>query len=1121
MNDNLSFLHDKIREFVKKYYLNRLFKSSLFFVFIVFLAFITMAVLEYYAFFNTTVRTVLFYAFLILLVSTFIFFIIRPIIKILGLGKQISKEEVAKIVGKHFSDIDDKLLNIIQLEKQLDAGYYKSYQLLMTAIDTKITEIKPFPFVKAINFRKTIKFTKWALIPFLLFCLIFSIKSEVFTDSTQRIVHHQQYFEKPAPYHFSIENSSLQVFQNDDCELKIKVEGEELPQEIYVSYHNRSYKAVKISNSEFRFTFTKLQKTLDFQIITDEVSSKIFTLEVLPKPTTISFTMQLNYPAYLNKPNETLSNNGDAAVPEGTIIIWKYYTRNTDSLIWMKEERRTLLSVTDNLATISLLAKQSFDYEIVNKNKFFQGTDTMKNSITVIPDQYPEITVENQRDSFYVDRIYFKGYLKDDYGFHNLRFIYSKYNDKNELLEENKYIDIQINTQTNIQDFYYTFDAGALDLPAGYKIDYFFEVKDNDAPNGFKVSHSTTMTYKAKTMEEIEKELQTSANQSQKDMGQMMDKSAQLLKEIEKFNKDLLQQQNTNWSDNKKMEAMLEKFNELQQQLDELKKQQQQQMNLENQYKNIPQDLLERQKELQKRLDALLTDEMRETIKKMQEMVQKMDKNQMQEAMQKIKLKTEDLKESLDAQLQLTKQLEFEKRVNEAVQKAMNLSEQQKILSKQSEQKAINKEDLLKKQNELQQQFNELKQDIRDIETANKQLEEPAKMRSTQELEKKISEAMNESKSSLEKNNRKNASQKQQESSDNLNQLANQMNDDMLQDEEERLGADMETVRQILDNLLKTSFRQEDNLLQTKKINPRSSAFNEMLRSQFNVWENMQMISDSLRALAKHQPEVKAFVITEVDKIRDYLSMTKTNLNDRNMLLSASNEQFALTSMNNLALMLAESLKNMQKKQSECKNCKSPKNGNGSCSRPGGSGKKKSAAQSARELQQQLNRQMEAMKRSMEQGQKQGQSEQSDGNNASEQFAKMAAQQEALRKMMQDLQGELKSQNGIGDKSLDQIIKDMEQTERELVNKIISQQTLMRQKQIETRLLESERADMQREKEEKRESIEGKEVRNPQPPKDWDMDKLSKQQNEFLKTVPAQLNYYYKEKVNHYFFNIE
>ena len=64
-------------------------------------------------------------------------------------------------------------------------------------------------------------------------------------------------------------------------------------------------------------------------------------------------------------------------------------------------------------------------------------------------------------------------------------------------------------------------------------------------------------------------------------------------------------------------------------------------------------------------------------------------------------------------------------------------------------------------------------------------------------------------------------------------------------------------------------------------------------------------------------------------------------------------------------------------------------------------------------------------------------------------------------------------------------------------------------------------ADRKQDEEKKRESTEGKDILNNNPPKDWNLDKSKESQQEMLKTVPVNLNYYYKEKVNSYFYNIE
>jgi hypothetical protein len=144
-----------------------------------------------------------------------------------------------------------------------------------------------------------------------------------------------------------------------------------------------------------------------------------------------------------------------------------------------------------------------------------------------------------------------------------------------------------------------------------------------------------------------------------------------------------------------------------------------------------------------------------------------------------------------------------------------------------------------------------------------------------------------------------------------------------------------------------------------------------------------------------------------------------------------------------------------------------------------------------------------------------------EGQNMSEQFARMAAQQESIRRMMQDYLSEIKKEGKGYDGQLDRLMKEMEKTERELVNKIINQQTMQRQQQIMTRLLESERAEMQREKEEKREAKQGQEKQRTIPPELINEKMKQKNELELYKTIPPSLNYFYKNKANNYFNQIK
>lgn len=71
----------------------------------------------------------------------------------------------------------------------------------------------------------------------------------------------------------------------------------------------------------------------------------------------------------------------------------------------------------------------------------------------------------------------------------------------------------------------------------------------------------------------------------------------------------------------------------------------------------------EKQEELQKRFSELFTDEMKQMMEEIQLLMQQnIDKNAMNEMIEKMEFSTEELNKQLDQDLALFKQLEFEKK---------------------------------------------------------------------------------------------------------------------------------------------------------------------------------------------------------------------------------------------------------------------------------------------------------------------------------------------------------------------------------------------------------------------------------------------------------------------------
>jgi hypothetical protein len=163
---------------------------------------------------------------------------------------------------------------------------------------------------------------------------------------------------------------------------------------------------------------------------------------------------------------------------------------------------------------------------------------------------------------------------------------------------------------------------------------------------------------------------------------------------------------------------------------------------------------------------------------------------------------------------------------------------------------------------------------------------------------------------------------------------------------------------------------------------------------------------------------------------------------------------------------------------------------------------------------------MQKMRDQMQQQGNQGQSAKGQGSqagNISEQMARMARQQQEIRQQLEQVSRQ-QNKDGTGKLgNLDKISKEMEQTESDLVNKRITEESIKRQQLIQTRLLEAEKAEQEREQDKKRESKAGKDM----PPgyikalQSYQQQKA--RQTEQIQTVSPALNLYYKQKIKRYF----
>jgi hypothetical protein len=228
-------------------------------------------------------------------------------------------------------------------------------------------------------------------------------------------------------------------------------------------------------------------------------------------------------------------------------------------------------------------------------------------------------------------------------------------------------------------------------------------------------------------------------------------------------------------------------------------------------------------------------------------------------------------------------------------------------------------------------------------------------------------------------------------------------------------------------------------------------------------------------------------------------------IRERRLNVATSKQQFAMTSINNLALMLSDVFKQMQEQQM------SQMSASGS-----GKGKKKGKGKSMSmgEMQKQLNDRMQKL---MKEGQNQGKGGKG-GRGMSEELSRLAAEQAMMRKMLKELQDAQKGTE-LGKKlggEMNDIMNKMDETETDLVNKRVTQNTIKRQQEMLIRLLESEKAIKEQEEDLQRKAESAKPVMRKPPPQYEQLVKDKQKQVELLRSVPPDFSPFYKREVDSY-----
>ncbi|MFC4221738.1 hypothetical protein [Flagellimonas marina] len=1122
---------NKLEGFTKKYYTKQLIKGALLFLTLGLLFWLAIMSLEYWLWLSNNGRLALFVVFVIVEVYLLYTFIAVPASYLFKIRRGIDNREASKLIGKHFPEVDDKLLNLLQLSENTQKS-----DLLLASIEQRAQSLGPVPFADAINFKESYKYAKYVLIPVGLLAFIWISGNIVsFFNSYERVVNYDLAFERPAPFSFKVLNDKLDVLDNEPLTIRVATEGTIQPESVSMVINGEEL-LLKKEGDVYNYTFEAPVAESTFYLTANGWNSKSYFIRSYSTPALVDFQMKLSFPKYLNRTSEIVTGTGNAVVPEGTQIGWSIEGTSVDRINMNMSDTSVVFDRSGNQFAHTKRVFKDLDYELSTSNTHVSDFERLAYGIDVIRDAKATVQVTQVLDSLNPNQSFFTGHAADDYGISQIRVVCYPADDNQSIQR----IDLE-RPNTNVYQFYYTFPSG-FQLEEGKNYKLFFEVVDNDGIRGGKVTKSETFDtnlFDDNQLKDKELEFQNTTllkmNQSleqYKDQKEELSKLTNLQKEeraltFEDKNqiKDFLQKQ-------ERQEQLMQKFsNDLKESLNKDKG--------DKEFKKLLQERLERQELEAKKNERLL--------KELNEISDKIKKEELQQKLEELGKNQGKNTRNLEQLLELTKRYYVTEKASQLSKELEKLAERQDILSKLD----IGEKFSNKEQEKLNENFEQLSKELEELLEDNKDLQKPMSMdvseKQSEDVKSDQKEALEEinkhqgndqssdSQERMQSGNKitqkqRSAAQKMKEMSEALQQGA--MGGGGSQDTE-----DAEMLRQILDNLVTFSFKQENLFDKIESADVDIAQFSKTVKDQNELRRLFEHVDDSLFALSLRRVELSEFVNEQITEVYYNIDKSLESITENQIYQGASYQQYVINATNALADFLANILDNMKQNmkagqgQGEGSDFQLPDIIKGQQSiqeKMQGSGQKGEPSQSEGEQKgegqgkQEGEGHGEEGQKSGQQGQgENGEQEGSNGNGQGEmglnEVYEIYKQQQFLRQQLeQQLQDMINKQDGDLAKKL---LKQMEDFENDLLENGITERTRSKANTIQHELMKLENATLEQGKKKERESTSNSKVftnpitTRPELLKDYqnDIEILNRQ------ALPLRQNY--EQKVKVYFKN--
>ncbi|MCB1195265.1 hypothetical protein KDK77_03685 [bacterium] len=868
----------------------------------------------------------------------------------------------------------------------------------------------------------------------------------------------------------------------------------------------RAYPLARHTRYRYTYDTGAVENTIHYFVSAGHLVSETYTIKPLVLPVPTEHRITFSPPSYTGWKGytETRKQFEDIAGLEGTQITFSVTSTNplrTASLVHADNESSEFELIENDTASHTFTLIDNDTYTLLLTDIHGQCNIPVKPyNLTALPDKSPHIAIMSPHEysemprSMSVEILYESS---DDIGIASISLTYQVDNESEHT--------IVLNTSPTGREISGSFewDLTGIGISPGQTATFFLTAEDSfPAPRGPHRVHtpkhrilfpSLAQMYQRKTETFDQPVIDFEAVKSEHDM---------LLEQMKNLSSKVAGADSISWSDKLSMQTILQSQQNMQDEIEKMA----QTLNTESRNQQLAQNIIEKFEEIQSITDSLLTDEMKESLAKLQKLIEQSEYyKQIEQQLEKTAGDMETYNEQLDRTLSLLKQLSIENKLQEMFEATRSMLENQDMLSEHLDNTAPQTsrlDTILTEQNQsleyLQQSMNDLSEQMKETdENVSEQFNELKELFDNEGLAEQLKELA----SMIRQNNRQ-AAHSQSASFKSGVQKLNAGIDSLLK-----------TMKEQRNMLLKISFIISRIMRMKEELHRLSVAIEqhhgknkirniEHAKQLFFIQTELKRIGSAASVLGKNSTIVSPDYYRDFFDAADRLGEYNEKVFKKGDMKSLQAIDIAQTMLNRSAIKWIRLLEMIQRFQQQS-----------------GDGQGMPQPDMERFFNQlnQLANQQGALNKQTAQipGMMPSMHQQ-----MGQYMHRLAAQQKMLADALAGLnQSYATGQRVLGD--LNQIQRAMEEAAASLSIGDVSPELIERQQQIHTRLLEAEKSLRTREKSEERESKPAEQLKDTDSPKELEHALLERiRQKVMNRSERGYVPPHYRKMVEDYFLRL-